>query len=90
MRSAVLVLLLALAGCASTEVRAPTPIAYAAETVQAQALAAGHAALSGQARRDNADAIDRLLAQLDDASLARDAARLPAGDPLYNFAGRVL
>ena len=90
MRSAVLVLLLALAGCASTEVRAPTPIAYAAETVQAQALAAGHAALSGQARRDNADAIDRLLAQLDDATLARDAARLPAGDPLYNFAGRVL
>lgn len=90
MRSAVLVLLLALAGCASTEVRAPTPVAYATETLQAQALASGHAALSGQARRDNADAIDRLLAQLDDATLSRDAARLPAGDPLYNFAGRVL
>ncbi|QNN45659.1 penicillin-binding protein activator [Thermomonas brevis] len=90
MRSVVLVLLLALAGCASTEVQKPAPLAYAAATVQAQALASGHAALSGQARRDNADAIERLLAQLDDATLARDAARLPAGDPLYNFAGRAL
>lgn len=91
MRSAFLVLLLVLAGCATTEVRQTlAPAAYAEATVQARALASGHAALSGQARRDNADAIDRLLAQLDDATLARDAARLPAGDALYNFAGRVL
>lgn len=70
--------------------KTPPPPSYAAATVQAQALAAGHAALSGQARRDNTDAIERLLAQLDDTSLSRDAAHLPAGDPLYSFAGRVL
>ena len=90
MRSAALVLLLALVGCTNVATKAPPPPTYAAATVQAQALAAGHAALAGQARRDNADAIERLLSQLDDAALARDAARLPAGDPLYNFAGRTL
>lgn len=91
MRSVVLVLLLALAGCASTDVQKPAPAAaYTAAFSEARTLAAGHAALAGQARRDNADAIERLLTQLDDATLARDAARLPAGDPLYNFAGRML
>ncbi len=90
MRLFLLVLLLALAGCANVAPKAPPPPPYAAATVQAQALAAGHGALAGQARRDNTAAIERLLAGLDDATLARDAARLPAGDPLYNFAGRVL
>lgn len=91
MRLFLLVLLLALAGCATVAPnKAPPPPAYAAATVQAQALAAGHGDLAGQARRDNADAIERLLASLDDATLARDAARLPVGDPLYNFAGRSL
>lgn len=90
MRLFLLALLLALAGCANVTPKAPPPPPYAAATVQAQALAAGHDALHGQARRDNGDAIDRLLASLDDATLARDAARLPAGDPLYNFAGRAL
>lgn len=90
MRLLLLVLLLALAGCANVTPKAPPPPPYAAATVQAQALAAGHDALLGQARRDNGDAIDRLLASLDDATLARDAARLPVGDPLYNFAGRAL
>lgn len=89
-RLLLLVLLLALAGCANVTPKTPPPPPYAAATVQAQALAAGHAALAGPARRDNADAIERLLASLDDATLARDAARLPVGDPLYNFAGRTL
>ncbi|WP_330947424.1 penicillin-binding protein activator [Thermomonas sp. LB-4] len=90
MRLLLIVLLLALAGCANVAPKAPPPPPYAAATLEAQVLAASHAALTGQARRANADAIDRLLASLDDATLARDAARLPAGDPLYNFAGRTL
>lgn len=91
MRSLFLVLALALAGCAnvSTQSHSPT-VAYAAAFSEARSLAAGHAHLDGAARRDNSAAIDRLLAQLDDATLARDAARLPSGDPLYNFAGRAL
>ena len=90
MRLLILILLLALAGCANVAPKAPPPPPYAAATMQAQALAAGHGALAGQARRENTEAIERLLASLDDATLARDAARLPVGDPLYNFAGRVL
>jgi len=90
MRSLLLVLLLVLAGCASAPPKAPPPPTFAAATLQAQALAAGHASLTGKAKRDNNEAIEQLLAQLDDATLARDAAKLPAGDPLYTFAGRVL
>ncbi len=93
LRFAIAGLLLALSGCASVEVeQAPTRASAAASTdfQQAHALAAGHAALSGQARRDNAAQIEALLAKLDDATLARESARLAAGDPLYNFAGRVL
>lgn len=89
-RSASLVLLLALAGCTTVAPKAPPPPPYAAATVQAQTLAAGHAALTGPARRDNAEAILRLLADLDDATLTRDAARLSANDPLYPFVARVL
>ena len=48
------------------------------------------ATLTGQAKIDNARQIDRLLAGIDNATLARDAAALPAGDPLYAFAGRAL
>jgi hypothetical protein len=91
MRTLFIVLLLALAGCANVAPKpAATVAAFAPATVQAQALAANHAGLSGKARHDNTTAIEQLLAQLDDATLARDAAKLPAGDPLYNFAGRVL
>ena len=84
--------LAALAGCASVDVQQPaaTPSAYSAAFMEAQALAQGHAALSGPARTANASRIESLLAGLDDAALARDAARLPAGDPLYSFAGRAL
>ncbi|WP_159065380.1 penicillin-binding protein activator, partial [Xanthomonas citri] len=48
------------------------------------------ASLTGTARSDNQRAIVRLLAALDDATLKGRTAALPAGDPLYNFAGRAL
>jgi outer membrane PBP1 activator LpoA protein len=84
-------MLASLAGCASVEVEKPAvqqPMSGA--FAEAQALARGHAALAGPARAANAARIEALLAQLDDASLGRDAGRLPVGDPLYNFAGRAL
>ena len=91
--TAIAVLLLAaLAGCASVDVQQPAAAtsAYSAAFTEAQALAQGHAALSGPARSANAGRIEALLAGLDDVALARDAARLPVGDPLYSFAGRAL
>ena len=87
-----LALLLALlaAGCASVQVSGPKSHARSAVAVQAAQLAAQDASLTGQARQGNAEAIARLLATLDDATLARDAAATPASDPLYNFLGRAL
>ncbi len=46
--------------------------------------------LTGEPRTANQRAIVRLLASLDDATLKGRTAALPAGDPLYNFAGRAL
>lgn len=92
-RFAICCLLLALSGCATVETqRGPARVTETATPglLEAKTLAAGHAALSGQARRDNGARIDALLAQLDDATLVREAGRLAAGDPLYNFAGRAL
>lgn len=81
----------ALAGCASVEVDRPAAqAAFSGAFGEAQALARGHAALTGAARAENAARIDELVAQLDDAALSRDAARLAVGDPLYDFAGRAL
>lgn len=89
--TAIVLLLLATAGCASVDVQQPVATStYAAAFTEAQALAQGHAGLSGPARNSNANRIEALLAGLDDATLARDAARLPVGDPLYSFAGRAL
>ncbi len=92
-RSLVALLLVALlAGCATPSGTGPATSAarFAPAFANAATLARQDAALSGQARTDNAREIDRLLATLDDATLARDAAALPSGDPLYNFAGRAL
>jgi len=46
--------------------------------------------LSGSERTDNQRAITRLLSGLDDATLSSRTAALPAGDALYNHAGRAL
>lgn len=87
-----LLLLAALfAGCATTQVNGPaTSQASSGALASAAALARNDATLTGQAKIDNARQIERLLAGIDNATLARDAAALPVGDPLYAFAGRAL
>lgn len=87
-----LLLVAVLSSCATTPGAGPvaTTARFAPAFTNAATLARQDAALTGQARSDNAREIDRLLATLDDATLTRDAAALPSGDPLYNFAGRAL
>nr|WP_159017329.1 penicillin-binding protein activator [Lysobacter profundi] len=82
-----------LASCGTVTTRttpdsASAPVAAA--FASAEELAHRDATLSGQARQDNRAQIDRLLAGIDNAGLARQAAALPVGDPLYNFVGRAL
>ena len=91
-RISLLLLLAALfAGCATTQVSGPAASkASSGAMASASALARNDATLTGQAKIDNARQIERLLAGLDNATLARDAAALPVGDPLYAFAGRAL
>ena len=87
------VLLAALVGgCVSTPTGGPRTdqVSRSPQMQQAHALAVAAAGLSGAARKTNDEQIERLLAQLDNATLAREAAKLPAGDPLYNYAGRAL
>lgn len=89
----VLAALMLMAGCSTVEIQRPqAPVTTTTNATFASAaeLARRDAALGGQAKQDNAAQIERLLAGLDDATLAREAAALPAGDPLYNFAGRAL
>ncbi len=89
--AALLLLATLFAGCATTQVSGPaTSKESSGALAGAAALARNDATLSGQARIDNARQIERLLAGLDNATLARDAAALPGGDPLYAFAGRAL
>ena len=79
------------AGCATTQVSGPaTGKGSSGAMASAATLARNDATLTGQAKIDNARQIERLLAGLDNATLARDAAALPVGDPLYAFAGRAL
>lgn len=88
-----LLLALLFAGCATTARTGGShgdgPSTNAALR-EAAALARNDAALSGAAKSENARQITALLAGVDDATLSREAARLPAGDPLYDFAGKAL
>ena len=82
-----------LAGCATVTVERPATAAAASfdpAFAQARDLARNDASLTGQARIDNQRAITRLLAGLDDTLLSSNTAALPAGDPLYPFAGQAL
>ena len=82
------------AGCSTVQVQraATTPAAAVMNPTFARAeeLARQDATLSGQSQQDNRARIAQLLAGLDNATLAREAAVLPEGDPLYNFAGHAL
>src|SRR4051812_49993325 len=73
---------LLLAGCGTVTTHASQAPAGATDPTFAKAaeLARQDATLSGQARQDNAAQIDRLLAAIDNATLARQAAALPVGD----------
>ena len=88
---AIALLLSVLGGCASVDVQQAAPVTVRNSTfAEARMLASQHAGLPAPARAANAARIEALLAQLDDASLSRNASDLPTGDPLYNFAGRAL
>lgn len=84
-----------LAACTTTAPRT-TPVAVEAAApepqaiAEARALARDAAQLGGATRAANDARIERLLAQLDNDALARAAAAMPEGDPLYNYAGRAL
>ena len=81
-----------LAACATVKVSGPATAAhtYSPAFAQARDLAAKDATLPAAQRAENARAIEKLLAGLDNAALSADAAALPAGDPLYAYAGRAL
>jgi hypothetical protein len=82
-------------GCAPSPTRPSGPAAPVTsaerETVrEAQQIAQALAGQTAAQRRDGEARIERLLAQLDDATLQREAARLAADDPLYVYMGRAL
>ncbi len=81
-----------LTGCATVSTTGGTTSQQSRNATIAQAgeLARNGAALTGAARSANDREIERLLSTLDNATLAREAAALAAGDPLYNYAGQAL
>ncbi len=84
-------LALAIGGCTTTGTNTrPTQHRVNPIIAEASALARNHDALSGQAKAENARAIERLLGGLDNAGLTNEASAMQPGDPLYNFAGREL
>ncbi|GAB3378851.1 hypothetical protein GCM10027432_03420 [Lysobacter fragariae] len=88
-----LLLATALASCTTMGTTTGPSAAHATRNesvAQAGALARQGSTLGGTARADIDRQIDTLLAQLDDATLQREAAALPIGEPLYNYAGRAL
>lgn len=56
----------------------------------AASLARANELFAGKERNANQQAINRLLAGLDDNTLSARSSALPLGDPLYNHAGRAL
>ena len=85
-------LMVMLAGCATVEgTGAPAGRGPRSEAmVQAGALARQAATQAGAERAQTDKQIDTLLSALDNPTLQREAAALPPGDPLYNYAGRAL
>lgn len=81
-----------LGGCAAVETRPTAEVQQARHPLMAQAaeLVRSGAGLDATARATIGEQVEALLSQLDDATLAREAAALPAGDPLYDHAGRAL
>lgn len=82
-----------LAGCGAVATRpppAPETVTRHPSIEQAAQLAGEAATQSGTARTQTESRIEALLAPLDDETLAREAAALAEGDPLYNYAGRAL
>ena len=82
-----------LAGCAAVPTTGGAPAGRGTRSeamVQADALARQAMTESGAQRAQTEKQIDTLLSALDNAALQREAAALPAGDPLYNYAGRAL
>jgi uncharacterized protein len=85
------VLALAVGGCTTgPAITKPSQTRINPAIAEASALARNHDALTGQAKTDNARAIERLLNGIDNATLTTEAAAMQPGDPLYNFAGREL
>lgn len=93
----------ALQALASTAEQVPQPLQARWYLASAQALEGTGRAFDAAAARaraldllpsaergDNQKAITRLLASVDDATLRSRTAALPAGEPLYNYAGRAL
>ena len=92
---AVCVALLAvgLASCASVTTTGPTGATAQRldpAIVEAQDLARQQATVDPAKREENTRAIQRLIAGLDNDTLSRNAAALPAGDPLYLYVGQAL
>lgn len=80
-----------LAGCATVQTSGtPTARSRNEAVVQADALARQAATQGGAERTQTEKQIESLLAALDDTTLQREAAALPIGNPLYNYAGRAL
>ena len=81
------------AGCGTVATRtapAPEPVVQSPVIAEASQLARDAAGQAGTERTRTEARIDTLLSQLDDETLAREAAAMPEGDPLYNYAGRAL
>ncbi|MDQ3287920.1 MAG: penicillin-binding protein activator [Pseudomonadota bacterium] len=82
-----------LGGCTTVEIRPAAPVAEVRENpvlTEAGELLRSLEGLPAAARQAPNDRIDALLSQLDNETLAREAAALPVGHPLYNHVGRAL